>query len=266
MDEETTFSVLQTDPVMPSEAQLVAAFGCIDSLTDYDAKRRAKGTAGYIADHLSYEDAMGLMGGLAQQGLAAAIEEDDAIPQLPQPFKTRRANCTDAGVELLDSLNRPVTVPWDAVRLVACGAVMRTRNTSTGAGLSGQPQDLGLNTGAIMAGGVSGFYVASSISMPSFEIGSNEVRQCEPTLEIHTIGNPERWVLEGSFSVQLNGESIRPRDEAVHQAACICAERATAAIVNFGIQEAAENHRLLAYHHRSFFERELRWLNWLMTL
>jgi len=272
--QEQTYSVLQTEVVIPTEAQLVAAFRCIEALTDYDAKRRARSTAGYIAEKLTHGQAMGLLGGMAQQGIAAAVQADNEIPSLAQPFNTRLADCTPAGLELLDAMNRSVLVPWDSVRLVACGEIMTTKIKKRRMYLRNQIEN---NVDGLL----DGFRKATDCdtvrkhSRPQGTIGNwtstysallpsrtRHTSRAEWRLEFHTLSSPFRWVLRGQNQLLVNGEHVAEEAFFVSQ----CVQRATKALINFGVQNMVSSRKPLRYDHVRMFERELRWLTWIAAL
>ncbi len=253
------FSVLQTEAVLPPEDALVFAFSKIEALTNFDARQRANGVAGWIAWDLAHEDAMAVMIGLAERNIGAAIVEDHEVPELSEAYRTRSVTATPAGFSVPDALNRPIEMTWDQVAVVAGGVIQR-RPRPSGAGLTGA----GLGTLAGAAGAVA-FSTAYQIPMTRQPVsGPKPIGKAKANNHFELIlTSGQRFTLQDARAIvkDLPGSDVEDPGVAL---ATVFAHAAPWALVNTGIQQAVESGSLRAYRSPSVLERETRWLQWLL--
>ena len=90
-----------------------------------DAVHFVKDAFGVLVKGLEESPARQLQGVLANHGVEVDVVADSEWPVLPPAQRIVRAACRTEGFEPLDSLGRPLHVPWDRVVAVSAGWVLR---------------------------------------------------------------------------------------------------------------------------------------------
>ncbi len=240
------YSVLQTSTKRVSERRLIAAYASIESLTHLDAKRRAKGAAGWIAQRLAHDEAWALLEGLAAQGVPAAIVPDEEVLDLPRPMSCRGAHLYPDRLELMDALNRLVPHDWADVTLVGGGRLVESYTRQA----SPFVQDT-----------VHTQYGAIQVNTAA--VPPTEVRRQRSLVELH-FADGGRRVFEDVHLVRLH-EGVQPPacEDPPERLAVAAATLAPAALVNTGVEAAVQYQRFKRYRNEGELARELRWLRWL---
>jgi hypothetical protein len=239
------FAIVQTslEPIFPE--QLRAAFRGSARMTAADAQFVATDAYGVLVRELEISDASSLQLSLQNQGVETQVVAQDQLAQLPATKFLRKLECQPGGLVILDPLNRPITLEWRQVLLVAAGNVATTPSPSF-------PRTT-----------VPGF---GSMAPPS------------PTPAVHTSDDPP---LELLLEIVMGGGTTRysVRAEqllAPHPAPAlgrepqtlftsltqgICAH-APKAILNRGAFLLKNSQPCLAYPARRSFHEEITWLLW----
>ncbi len=116
-----SYALLQTSLTPPSLEALERAFSSGRGLTPADARFVAGDAFGMLARDLSEEDALFLQGTLSAEGIEVEVVPETDIPKLPDPRMFRLAQSTDEAFVIYDALDRPTSIPWASIRLIAAG-------------------------------------------------------------------------------------------------------------------------------------------------
>ena len=85
----------------------------------------ARDAFGILVDNLSDQGAQAIHRSLAAQGVDTEIVPQEHLPVLPSQKALRRAECLPQCMVIYDALNRPSSLPWANVALIAAGTVTR---------------------------------------------------------------------------------------------------------------------------------------------
>jgi hypothetical protein len=116
-----SYALLQTTLIPPPLAALERAFATGRGLTPADARFVADDAFGMLARNLSESDALFLQGTLTTEGIEVMVVPENDLPRLPDSRIFRRAECNDDALVIYDALDRPKTIPWASLRLIATG-------------------------------------------------------------------------------------------------------------------------------------------------
>lgn len=115
------YALVQTTQSRPPLDALERAFACGRGLTPADAKFVADDAYGFLARDLSLEDALFLQNSLATEAIEVQVVPESDLPRLPESKLFRFAELQPDALVIYDPLDRPVRVPWNAIRVVAAG-------------------------------------------------------------------------------------------------------------------------------------------------
>ena len=247
------YAVLLTDLTVPTREQLVAAFEHLPSLTRMDAIRRARQVCGFVAENLAHEDAMALMGGLAEQNLGAAIVPMAELPVLIQPYRLRELRVETGALTVFDVMQRSREVAWLDVQVLALGWVSSIKFERRGVGFHAE-------------------YPFADDDQMVVMTETTEREQVTPILEIHLVdeagGGRSRLVAETDRIMQRRdaGEVAEKVADRYAELLRGLAGYAQTAVVNRGMDGFLGQAEQVKYATRTVFEREIVWLKWLAGL
>lgn len=115
------YALVQTTQSRPPLDALERAFASGRGLTPADAKFVADDAYGFLARDLSLEDALFLQNSLATEAIEVQVVPESDLPRLPESKLFRFAELQPDALVIYDPLERPVRVPWNAIRVVAAG-------------------------------------------------------------------------------------------------------------------------------------------------
>jgi hypothetical protein len=118
------YAVLQKDPVRPTPEQMKQAFKAFRHLTDADAVRLAVGARGILMRHLGSQMARAVQRALQAAGVAVSIVPERDLPRLPEGLSLQRLEVWPQALTVYDPLNRPTTIAWEDITLIATGAAL----------------------------------------------------------------------------------------------------------------------------------------------
>ncbi len=239
------FALVQTslDPI--SVEQLRAAFRGSARMTAADAHFVAMDAYGVLVRELEIGDASSLQLSLQNQGVETQVVAQDQLPQLPATKFLRKLECQAGGLVILDPLNRPITLEWRQLLLVAAGNVATTpspafpRTTVPGFGSTPPPS-------------------------PTPPIDAHGEPPLELVLEIVMGGGTTRYSVRAEQLLTPRSAPDQGREpQALFSSLTkgICAH-APKAILNRGAFLLKNSQPCLAYPSRRSFHEEITWLLW----
>jgi len=115
------YALVQTTATQPSVEALARAFASGRGLTPADARFAADDAYGFLARDLTIEDALFLQQALSGEGVEVEVVPESDLPQLPDQKLFHFVEVTAEALVVFDPLDRPVNVPWPAIRTIAAG-------------------------------------------------------------------------------------------------------------------------------------------------
>jgi hypothetical protein len=246
------YAVLQKDGSRPGAEQIRRAFRSFSNLTDADAVRLAANAQGILLRNLSSDEARAFHRALQVEGVAAAMVPENELKLLPESKSLHRLTLTEQALEVYDLRGRPLPVPWNAIALVAAGAVRHV--------------DIGLTQTervTVQLNSLFGIWPKKTVeSVRKVESESQLI------LEIVLAGGATRYELDAArfpFKYTLDRPEFSTLEKFVWLVREI-ATRATQAILNRGASDVRNGIQLVrGYPSRQAFTDEMIWLLWNAT-
>jgi len=105
----------------PAVEALERAFASCRGLTPADARFVADDAFGILARELELDDALFLQQSLGSEGVEVQVVPESDLPRLPDAKLFSVIECLDSALVIYDPLERPTSIQWDEVTIIAAG-------------------------------------------------------------------------------------------------------------------------------------------------
>jgi len=247
------YAILQKTLSPPSREQLANAFRSLPALTDYDAAFLAKDAFGILVSNISLDEARTLSQALTAEGVDNEVVDEQDLFTLPPFKKTRRLDCLPESLVLYDQYDRPHSIDWPHVILIAAGTVAITELKRF------ERQRVRYH--------ITPSTFARGVIFPSTttEVTLKEEEKPHLLLEIYLDVAPVRSHAD-AHEVRYNYLGPRLQSRALNNFPLLVADLAkfaTAASLNRGAQSISHDPaKTFQYPNRHAFEEEIVWLLW----
>jgi hypothetical protein len=240
----------------------------VPGLTPADASTLCGEGCGFLARHLTAEQAAAFHANLQSVGVAAELVAESDIPTLPGRRLIRRAEFTPEALLVDDALGRMTPVVWTDIAILAAGSVRETVFTSTEVDYAFVNETV---TGLFALGSlVCGLSSTAEVTTEK-GVGSDVERDFKESAEWSL--RAELLLADGTTRLSIAAEkfSFAGLKELLGQdlATDFCllvrelAKHAPQATLNQGVQRiVAEPAEFAYYETRKAFQDETTWLLW----
>lgn len=241
IDREVLTNALRGVPgLTPADAPMVCGEGC-----------------GFLARHLTAEQAAAFHANLRQAGVEAEIVAEARVPVLPARRLIRQFAFTPEALQVDDALGRMTSVAWSHIVLLAAGSVCEAVFQRSRTEWQQTRMDLAV------LGGMAGFPVP--IKETKVEYDSKESANWSLRAEILLADGKTRLSVEAEKFNFAGLKELLTQTLATNYCLLVreLAKRLPHAVLNRGVQRiAAEPWEFAYYETRKAFQDETTWLLW----